>query len=286
MKPLFIDTGITEKKLLYIKKVDTPYLNRPFHFHPNCELVYIEEGYGKRVVGDNVSAFHEGDLVLMGPDMPHIWTNDNAFYKGNKHLRSKAIVVYFSPSLLDHLLEPDDLKQVQALIKKSLRGLLIYGETKEVAIEKLSGITEKDGVSQLIDFLVILHTLLQTREIKYLAGDKFINTYNERDTGRINSVYQFLMQHFKEDIQLDEIAKIAHMAPTAFCRFFKQRTNKTFSHFLNELRIKHACDLLNNPDKLITEISYESGYHNPANFNKFFKEITGTTPSEYRKNDK
>lgn len=283
MKPLFINTGITDQRLMYIKKVDTSYLDKPFHFHPNCELVWIEEGYGKRVVGDDVSAFHEGDLVLMGPNTPHIWTNDDVFYKGNKHLRSKAIVVYFSPHLLDHLVEPSGLKHFRALLQKAGRGLAILGETKENIRKKLSGIFEKEGLSQLVDFLSILDMLSRTREVQYLSSVRFVNTYTERDVDRINAVYQFLLQNFKKDIQLEEVARIAHMAPTAFCRFFKQRTNKTLSHFLNELRIQHACDLLSNTDRTVAEVSYESGYHNMTNFNKFFKEITRLKPSEYRR---
>lgn len=283
MKPLFIDTGITDKKSLHIKKVDTAHLDKPFHFHPNCELVLIEEGYGKRVIGDNVSNFHEGDLVLMGPNMPHIWTNDNVFYKGNSQLRSRATVVYFSPHLLDHLLEPEALKRFRMLLFKSNRGLAIRGQTKEIIDKTLVEIHEKDGISQLVDFLTILSHLSQTKELQYLSSAQFINTYTEKDVNRINAIYQFLMQNFKEDIRLEEVADIAHMAPTAFCRFFKQRTHKTFSHFLNELRIRHACELLNNPEKTVSEISYESGYHNLTNFNKCFKEITGVSPSVFRK---
>lgn len=263
--------------------MDTPHLNRPFHFHLNCELVYIQEGYGKRVIGDNVSTFNEGDLVLMGPNLPHIWTNDDAFYKGHKQLNSRAVVVYFSPALQDPLLQPGALKPLTTLIKRSMRGLVFRGRIQDHIAQLLSLVTAEDGLSQLIRVLTILHELSISREVNYISSNKFVNTYNERDTDRISGVYQFLMQNFKQDIHLQEVADIAHMAPTAFCRFFKQRTQMTFSHFVNELPVRHACELLNNPEKTISEISYESGYHNLTNFNKFFKEITGVSPSEFRK---
>lgn len=285
MKPLLIDTCITDKKLFHIKKVDTPYLDKPFHFHPNCELVFIEEGFGKRVIGDNVANFHEEDVVLMGPNLPHIWINDNIFYSGNKNLRAKAVVIYFSPHLLDTILEISELALVQQLFQRAGRGLAIYGKTKEKIRQQMLTICEKNGLDQLISFLDILNMLIWAKEKKYLSSKKFINTYNEKDTSRINTIYHFLLKNFKNDVQLNEVADIAHMAPTAFCRFFKQRTNKTFSRFINELRIGHACDLLSNPEKTITEIAYESGYHNLTNFSKFFKAITGVTPSHYRKKD-
>lgn len=141
----------------------------------------------------------------------------------------------------------------------------------------------KEGLSRLIIFFEILEILAHSNEIKYLSSKNFVNTFNTKDTDRINRVYQFLMQNFKQEISLDEVAAIAHLAPTAFCRFFKQRTGKTFSNFLNELRVKHAGELLNNPELTITQISYECGYNNPTNFNKFFKEITKLTPTAYRK---
>jgi AraC-like DNA-binding protein len=283
MKPLFIDTGITEKKLFHIKRVDTPYLDKPFHFHPNCELVIIEEGFGKRVIGDDVANFHEEDVVLMGPNLPHIWINDTVFYSGNTNLRAKAVVIYFSPHLLDTLLETSELTSIQQLIQKAERGMAIYGKTREKIRQQVLTLCKKNGLGQLIGFLDVLNMLIQAKEKKYLSGKRIVNTYNEKDASRINTVYHFLLKNFKNDIQLEEVAGIAHMAPTAFCRFFKQRTNKTFSRFINELRIGHACDLLTNPEKTITEIAYESGYHNLTNFSKFFKAITGVTPSRYRK---
>lgn len=283
MKPLLIDIGITENQLIHFKKIDTNHLDTPFHFHPNCELVYIEEGYGKKIIGDSVTTFHEGTVILMGPDTPHILTNDDVFYKGNRKLRSKAIVIYFSPSLLKYFLSPEEQHPLDVLISKSLRGIEITGHAKNLIREEMSVIMEKDGLSRMSIFMHILEILANTTEIKYLSSKKFVNTYNEKDTKRINAVYQYLMQNFKHDVVLDEIASIAHLAPTAFCRFFRQRTGKTFSVFLNELRVRHACELLNNPELSITEISYECGYHNPANFNKFFKEITAMTPSAYRK---
>jgi AraC-like DNA-binding protein len=134
----------------------------------------------------------------------------------------------------------------------------------------------------LVSLLSILDLILNTEDWQFLSGESFSNIYNEKDTSRINNVYHFLMQHFSRDILLDEVAAVANMAPTAFCRYFKEHTGKTFSLFLNELRIKHACNLLLHPDKSISEICYECGYNNLTNFNKFFKKIVQKTPSAYR----
>lgn len=283
MRPILINESISEDRLIFIKRVDAPYLDTPFHFHDNCELVFIEDGYGNKLIGDNVSVFAKDDIILMGPNVPHIFTNDDSFYKGNKNLRSKATVIYFSPKLLDNLLPHHSLDPVYNLIKRASRGLEVVGKTRSIVCKELTNFTEKNELLQLSSFFSILNALTLTKEVKYITSQKFINTYSQQDSARISSVYQFLMQNFKRNIQLEEAAEIAHMAPTAFCRFFKQRTLKTFTRFMNELRIYHACELLSNSDRAINDIFYECGYHNPTNFNKFFKEITGTTPLEYRK---
>lgn len=282
MKPKYMDAGISGRRSLYIKQISTRYLDKPFHFHPNCELVYIQEGFGKRIIGDNVSNFSEGDLVFMGPNLPHIWMNDSLFYKGDKSLHAVATVIYFSPELLETLLDTAGNNAFQGLVEKSKRGIAFRGRSKELIRQKLEELTAQDGLTQLVSFLSILDLILNTKEWKFLSGESFSNIYNEKDTSRINNVYHFLMQNFSHDVLLDEVAAVANMAPTAFCRYFKEHTGKTFSRFLNELRIQHACNLLLHPDKTISEVCYESGYNNLTNFNKFFKEIVKQTPSSYR----
>lgn len=282
MKPKYLDAGISDNRTLYIKQIRTHYLDKPFHFHPNCELVFIEEGFGKRIIGDNVSNFNSGDVVLMGPNLPHIWMNDALFYKGDTSMKSIATVIYFSPFILDSLLDSQSNNSFKQLIEQSKRGITLKGKSRELIQQKLQLLIHQSGLTQLVNFLSILEIILRTTERKYLSGENFPMIYTERETSRINKVYQFLMQNFSHDILLNDVAAIAHMAPTAFCRYFKEQTGKTLSRFLNELRIQHACNLLLDPDKSISEICYESGYNNLTNFNKFFKEITRQTPSAYR----
>jgi AraC-like DNA-binding protein len=283
MKAQFIDTAIHQHKFFYINKVDTPYLNKPLHFHSNCELVMIEEGYGKRIVGDSVSNFLEGDLVMIGPSLPHIWLNDMAFYSGNKKLRSRAIVVYFIPEVLESIVDEGNLVYVKKLISKSKRGLRITGKTREDVIKRLKILPKLKGLKQVIEFLSIIDIISQSRNLKYLSVPQYTNLYNEKDTDRINLIYYFLIHNFHRQITLKETASLANMAPTAFSRYFRQRTQKSLFRLINELRIRHACKLLADKEKTIGEICYECGYQNQTNFNKFFKKITLTTPSIYRK---
>ncbi|TZF85840.1 helix-turn-helix transcriptional regulator (plasmid) [Pedobacter sp. BS3] len=284
MRPQLIDTPSSGKNTIQIKKVDTFFLESPFHFHHLCELVWIEESYGKRIVGDNIANFEAGDLVLMGPYLPHIWQNDPVFSLKKKSFRAKATVVYFPQDFYVNLSdEVSVIQPIQELIKKAARGLKFYGAAYKSVTRLLSELSRMEGFEKILTFLRVINLLTHSREYEYLATVSYKNLQDERDAKRINVIYQFLMQNFHRNITLEEISAVGNMSPTAFCRFFKSHTQKSFIQFLNELRIGHACKLLQNKDYSIADACYESGYNNLANFNKFFKLITHKNPSEYRK---
>lgn len=284
MKAQLIDVSLSGIKSIQIKKVDQFFLDTPFHFHHLCELVWVEKSYGKRIVGDHVDNFDDGDLILMGPNLPHIWQNDQVFHRKKKGYRVKATVIYFPSDFLLNLTDEQTiLRPTQELIRRSSRGLKFNGVTNQKVSAILSAISEEEGFKKIIHFLQAIDILSQSREYEYLASLSFKNLYDEKDTGRIHKVYQHLIQNFHRDIELQEVSNLCYMTPNAFCRFFKSRTQKSFTQFLNELRIGHACKLLHDENYSIADVCYECGYNNLANFNKFFKTITQTTPSEYRK---
>jgi len=284
MKPQLIDVNFSGTKTIQIKKIDQFYLEAPFHFHHLCELVWVQQSFGKRIVGDHVGNFEDGDLVLMAPNLPHIWQNDEAFFLKKRGFRVKATVIYFPADFLLNLTDEQDvLNTIQCLIKRASCGLAFFGETRQKISEILSNISDAEGFKKIIYFLQVIDILAGSKEFEHLASVSFKNLFDEKDTGRINNVYKFLMQNFQRDISLEEISDICHMTPNSFCRFFKNRTQKSLTKFLNELRIGHACKLLQNEDYSMVDVCYECGYNNTANFNKFFKAITKETPSEYRR---
>nr|WP_262909569.1 AraC family transcriptional regulator [Niabella pedocola] len=161
--------------------------------------------------------------------------------------------------------------------------MLFHGETRKKAVKLLSKITEAEGIAKIIDFLKVIDLLTASGEFSALATVLYNNRYDEKDAGRIFTVYQHLLKNFKRDIPLKEVADLCHMTTNSFCRFFKSRTNKPFTRFLNELRIGYACELLQDETQSISAICYECGYNTTANFHKFFKQIQHTTPAGYRK---
>lgn len=281
MKPELIEISPSGIKTVKIKRVETNSLIASFHFHELCELVWIEKSNGKRIVGDNIGNFEDNDLVLMGPDLPHIWQNDNNL--SDKKSKVKSTVIYFPPDFLLGLTDDQNtLTTVRDLIRKAGRGLRFYGKTNKEVTRILTKLPQKKGIDKIVSFLKIVETLSLSNEYEYLASISFKNPYDEKDTNRINKVYQFLIQNFQRDINLKEVADLCNMTTNSFCRFFKDRSQKSLTQFVNEIRIGHACKLLQNVEYSISEVCYASGYNNLTNFNKFFKLITGMKPSQYR----
>ncbi len=284
MKATLIELAPYQSSSIAVKTIKQNHFTTPFHFRDYCELNYVKNSYGKRVVGDSINNFFEGDLVLMSPNLPHVWYNDPEILKEPANLTAEAVVTYFPVDILDKLTnDPIVLSKTRNLFEKAKRGLRFFGETKKKVANQLEGMTDIETLPLIIKFLEIINILLSSTEYEPLANLGYNHSYKEKDTERMNIVYKYLMMNFSNPISLEDIASIANLTPPAFCSFFRKRTQKSFTGFLNELRIGHACKLIQNQKLSIPEVCYESGYQNFTNFNKSFKKITGKTPSNYRK---
>lgn len=286
MKPeLIVDAPILGQKKIWVKKIRKPYFDHPFHFHKLCELTWIEKGHGKLIIGDYVGNFSEGEIILSSPELPHLWKCDAAFYQGNRDIYTQAVGLYFPADLINRISDETSINNnYNKLIQNAERGLRFYGGTRKIINQKMKTLIKAGGLQQLGIFLEIIDTLLSSVEFKFLASPGYKKSADLNDMERFNDVYQFLLNNFQRDIKLEEIAGICNMAPNSFCRFFKQKTQKTFTLFLNELRIGHAKKLLQNENIPIKDICYECGYNNPVNFFSFFKQIVKQTPKQFREN--
>jgi AraC-like DNA-binding protein len=280
---LIMDADIVGKKKIFIKRFSRPYFSHPLHFHQFCELVWIEKGHGKVIIGDYAGDFSEGELILEGAGLPHLWRCDDVYYR-KKDLLTRAICIYFPTGFIGDLTDDENvLAADRDLLNRAQRGLRFTGETRTTVIQLIKKAAGSQGLEQMAHFLQIMDILQKTRDYQPLAGVIYKHANNPFDLDRFNEVYQFLLNNFTHDIMLEEVARICNLTPPAFCRYFKAKTQKNFSRFLNEIRIGHACKLLQDEAVSIKNLCYECGYNNPVNFFKFFKLITGMTPGDYRK---
>jgi AraC-like DNA-binding protein len=284
MKPLLKKSVDSPIHSFMIKELIEPFFDPNWHFHPHYQLFTVLEGTGTRFIGDDISHFEAGDTVFVGPNLPHLWRSDKVYFEPHSSLKTHGIVVYFSEDFLGKdFFEKQEMILIKNLFKESLRGLNIVGQTRLFLQKALKDLTQKQGFEGILNLLTILHQFSKSTDYEAIASIGYTNTHKISETNRMQKVHEYVLKHFKEEIKLGEIASLVSMSEAAFCRYFKSRTNKTFSEFVAEIRIGHACKLLLKDNKTIAQISFESGYHTLSNFNKQFREIIGTTPHRYQK---
>ncbi|WP_026727648.1 AraC family transcriptional regulator [Flavobacterium denitrificans] len=261
------------------------FFQSPFHSHPEFELVYILESHGKRIIGNSVESFQPGDMVFLGDDIPHVWLNDEIFYKGINSLKAKAIVIYFSRDLFGNsFYELPEAQEVKKFFAQAIKGVSITGETNTLIAKKMNKLLKKKGFEVVMGLMEILSLLSRSKDLRYINDNSYVPINEDNKNDRLAEVFKYVKSNYKEEISLDEISKIANLTPTSFCRMFKAKTKKPFVEYLNEIRVSNACKYLIETDLGISEIAYECGYKTASNFNKLFKKLIGTTPKEYRKN--
>ncbi|AXE19043.1 AraC family transcriptional regulator [Runella rosea] len=255
-----------------------------WHFHPHYQLFTVLEGTGTRFIGDDIRHFEAGDTVFLGPNIPHLWRSDRAYFEGNLELKTHGIVAYFTEDFLgEGFFDKPEMHVLKQLLEKGQRGLDITGSARQMVRENLKKIASNQGFETILELLTTLHHLANSSEVVYITSVGYVNTHKVSETERMQRVYEYVMKHFKEEIRLNEVAALANMTEAAFCRYFKSRTNKTFSDFVSEIRIGHACKLLVQEKYSVTQICYESGFNTVSNFNRQFKNQTGKSPLQYQK---
>lgn len=285
MKPLLKIINKEQQDVFQLMRVCEPHFFPALHFHPECEIMLVLKGTGIRFVGDSMERFQAGDLVFYGRDIPHFYRNDRNFYQQVSDSAAQAIVIYFKEDFLGkEFWELPKNIQLKKLFTNSKRGIKFTGKSKTELERQIKRLDDhKDSLAKLIDLLSILQIMANSRECELLSSRGFTLPIEENECKRMNDVYQHIINHYVSNPSLEEVSAIANMSPSAFCRYFKQHSNKTYTQFLNEIKIGNACKLLIDNKLPISQICFEVGFNNFTHFNGQFRRIIGVTPSQYQR---
>ncbi len=284
MIPSLKKLGTGANNIFEVLIVNEPHFYPYWHYHPQYEIMLLEKSSGTRYVGDDISPFEDGDVTFLGSNIPHLFRNHPEYFEKNSRKRAKATVIYFSDEFAEsNFFNLGEMTAVKELLQLSQRGLSFRGRSKTEIARRMKGIVKKTGIERLFDFLSLLHYMTTGAEYNVLSSLGFSNVFDEKDLSRLNKIFDYLLKNFPNAITLSEVSKIANMSSTAFCRYFKERTNKTMITFLNEIRVGHACKLLiENKNMNISQICYECGFNNLTNFNIQFKKLKRMSPLDFR----
>jgi len=268
----------------FVQYDDLPHFYDQLHHHPELQLVYIMEGSGDLFAGDRIIHFEGGDLFLIGSNQNHLFKSDQEYYDEESNKHSKSISVFFNrKSLREGFFELVETNTIKNLIERSGRSIRFSGTVAHAIGPQMLRLINRNDFNRFLEILSILHRLGETADYEYLASVSWDNPPTYKESQKINAIINFILNNYKRDIQLDEVAQVANYSKATFCRFFRQRTRKTFTRFLNEVMVANARRLLIKTDLNVSQICYESGFNNVSNFNRQFKRITGLTPKAYLK---
>ncbi len=278
-KPLLQKLPLTFGSSFLIDRFESPYFETPWHYHQAIEIVLCDGGFGKKFIGNHVSDYAEGDLAILGSNLPHWYRANDACYQ---HQKPASIVIHFLDDCFGkYFFELAEMTEIKRFLETAKLGIEFYGESRAKIQEKIQNLLKADKVARMLGLIDILHLMSCSKEYRILSENAIVDV-SKKDSERMNEVFDYVLKNFKNDINLSEIANKTHFSEAAFCRYFKLRTQKTFVEFVNEIRIEYACKLLAENDLNILEICYESGFKNLSNFNRQFRKYTNNNPKTYR----
>lgn len=277
MKTLIEKLPQTEGTSFISKIFQTPNFEVPWHQHIEYELILFTQGDGLGFIGNYAGEFQPGDVFFIGKNVPH------TFQKREKDMFTSAVVIQFREDFWgQEFMELPETRELKELLLCSVQGLQLQAETKQklgILLQELLGLT---GFQRIMKLCECLHLIAERKEYTPLSTQE-VAIDNLKDKERIEKVFRYTLENFRQRITLADVADIAGMSVPAFCNYFKKSTKKTYIDFLNEIRVGYACKLLIDTDQNIINICYDSGYNTLANFNKQFRKVKHTTPSKYRK---
>jgi len=285
MKPQLLKVSKDEVNSFSARKDVMPDINNRWHYHPEVELIYFKNGSGTQFIGDSISPFMTGDVVLVGANLPHFWQFDSSYFSGQEDVSADINVIHFNETFLgESFLALPENQVIRILLQNAKRGVQIRQTSSARIGHLIENIINSKGPRRITLLIEILVSIYECQECNSLSSIAFQYDFHAPEKDRINKIYNYLIENFKKQISLKEIAAIGNISPNSFCKFFKSRSRKTYTQFIREIRIGHACKLLIDNNLNVKEICYESGFNNFSSFHKHFKLIKGKTPLEYQKN--
>ncbi|WP_435134652.1 AraC family transcriptional regulator [Formosa sp. A9] len=266
-----------QDSLVFQEDLDLVFYDK-LHQHEEIQLSVIVSGEGSLIVGDTVTLYKSGDILVIGSNLPHVFKSD-AISETPSHM----LTLFFTKtSFGSHFFELEELSELNDFFNRAAHGFKVTSNNETIykSFLKLNSATKLERFISLLDILKIISQSSYTSLSSFIYEKK----YTDNEGKRMRDVFEYTMTHFEQDITLETISEVSAMTKNAFCKYFKKRTNKTYFQFLNELRIEHACKLIKKENDLsISDIAYASGFKNISNFNRQFKTVKGLSPSMFKK---
>lgn len=283
MKPQLLKLSIAPTQSFSVRQDFVPYINNRWHYHAEVELIHFYRGKGTQFIGDQINRFQAGDIVLIGSQLPHYWRFDEHYFNEQNQDHADVRVAHFNENFWgrDFLELPENVA-IKQLLEKAKRGIQVTGPAKIKVAQLLEELLTSEGTKRIIILMEALYAIVDS-SYQFISSIGFHPNLQDEEKRRINNIFDYTLVNFRKKISLEDISAIAGVSANSFCRYFKAKTGKTYSRFLLEIRVGHACKLLIENKMSVKQLCYESGFNNFASFHKYFKQITGKSPLAYQR---
>jgi AraC-like DNA-binding protein len=270
---------------LHIKEDKLPYFYPHLHRHIEIQMTWVISGEGTLIIGNNMHPFQSGDLFIIGANQPHLFKSDPFYFEPESRKKMHSVSIFFNPTgPISHLFELPEMFSIKKFIKSSSYGVQASEKSASKLLEFILKVKNNKAGYSIAFFIEMLQKMADVSDWKYLSTESLEYVFTDTEGLKMNDIYRYTMDHFTEEITLEQIASVAHLTPQSFCRYFKKHTSKTYVQFLNEVRINEACRLFMERNfSSIGNVAYQCGFNSVVSFNRVFKGITSKTPREYIK---
>lgn len=283
MKVLPFTIPVPHDHSIIVQEEVLPHFYTYLHRHAEIQITWIISGEGTLLAGNNMHVFREGEIYMIGANLPHLFKSDPAYFHPDSDKEVRTVTIFFNPSgKLSALFGLPEMKSVEAFITQNPSGFKVPDAMYPDMVNRILAIQQTSGAEQLYGFISLLNVLSITPNLQPLSSGSYAFSMTDPEGMRIASVYNYIMQNYSSALTLEDVAMQAHLTPTAFCRYFKKHTRHTLVNFVNKVRVNEACKMLvNGSAKSIATIAYSCGFNSITNFNYVFKSITGVSPRDY-----
>ena len=284
MKVVQFTLPVSGNNLIHVQEDRLPHFYEHLHRHNETQITWVIRGEGTLIAGNYMQPFSEGDIFVIGANQPHLFKNNRDYFENDPAKSIHSLNIFFDPKgFLSKMLDFPDMLSIKKFIENSVHGMHCSPENQQTVAGSIMKVSETIFGYRLAAFIEMLQLFANLKDWKYLASDTFEYTTDSEGL-RMDEIYQYTIAHYTQDITLEEISAVVFLTPQSFCRYFKKHTLKTYTTFLNEVRINEACKLfMANNFTNISTVAYQTGFNNVVNFNRVFKNIVGKSPGEFIK---
>ncbi|MCF2505766.1 AraC family transcriptional regulator [Dyadobacter sp. CY107] len=284
MRPNRLNVPQNDARSFDLRHEFVPYFTNPWHFHPEIELNHVISGAGTRFIGNCIERFESGEVILIGKNLPHYWKNDNIYYQPDSGVMSEAMVVRFSEDFVGKdFFQLPETSAIATLLDKAAAGIKLLEPLRSEIAAQLQTLIRMEGFEQLMFLMLIMHRMAVSPHLQPLSTPYAPGRSLAKNSNRLSQVKAYLHEHFTGEIFLNEVADLANMNESAFCRYFKSQTGQTLIQYVTDLRVRYACELLIKSEESVTQICFQVGFENVSHFIHAFKKLRGQTPFEFKK---